>query len=253
MRVPGFVRSRAGRLSVAAAVVAAGVLTTAAPAYAHHSVLSGSTVCSDGEHVVTWTIQAMSVVDLPMTIDSASASNNGSTYAVTGYTSPVPDEQTTTATTVLPAGSTGTVTLYVHSSWSDGVQYSDQTSVELEDDCMPATTSTTEAPATSTTEAPTTTTTEAPPTSTTEATTTTTIFVEGSTTVPPFTVPPPESSTTTSPDTPISGQATTTVPGAPVGSLPRTGSDFGFPIVFGLCLLGSGTLLVMRRRRAWSR
>jgi LPXTG-motif cell wall-anchored protein len=238
---------------VAAAVVAAGVLTTAAPAYAHHSVLSGTTECSDGEHVVTWTIQAMSVVDLPMTIASASATHDGSTYAVTGYTSPVPDEQTTTATTVLPAGSTGNVTLHVYSTWPDDVDYTDETSVELEDDCMPASTTTTEAATTTTTEAPTTTTTEAP-TTTTEAPTTT-IVVEGSTTVPPFTVPPPESSTTTTPPGPTVTQegGPTTVPGPVTGDLPRTGGDAGFPIVFGLCLLGSGALLVMRRRRAWSR
>jgi LPXTG-motif cell wall-anchored protein len=250
--VPGFVRSRAGRLSVAAAVVAIGVFTTAAPAYAHHSVSSGSTECSDGEHVVTWTIQAVSVVDLPMTIESATATNNDATYAVTGYTSPVDNGATTTATSVLPAGSTGTVTLQVHSTWSDDVEYTDQTSVELEDNCMPASTTTTEAPTTTTTEAPTTTT-EAP-TSSTEAPTTTTIYVEGSTTVPPFTVPPPESSTTAPPGPQVTEQGgPTTVPGAVTGNLPRTGSDLGFPIVFGLCLLGAGALLIMRRRRAWSR
>jgi LPXTG-motif cell wall-anchored protein len=227
------------------------VFAAATPAYAHHSVLSGETSCSDGEHVVTWTIQAMSVVDLPMTIVSATATNNGSTYDVTGYTSPVEDEQTTTATSVLPEGSTGDVTLHVYVTWPDDVDYTDQTTVTLETDCHPATTTTTEAPTTTTTEAPTTTT-EAT-TTTTEVNTTTSLGGQGSTTVPPFTVPPPESSTTTSPDTPITGQATTTVAGGPTGSLPRTGSGLGFPIVFGLCLLGSGALLVMRRRRAWSR
>jgi LPXTG-motif cell wall-anchored protein len=231
-------------------VVGVGVFATAAPAYAHHSVLSGSTECFDGEHIVTWSIQAVSVVHLPMTIESASAENNGVTYAVTGYTSPVDDGDTTTATSVLPAGSTGTVTLTVHSSWPDNVEYDDSTSVVLEDDCMPASTTTTEAPTTTTTEAPTTTT-EAP-TSTTEATTTTTIVIEGSTTVPPFTVPPPESST--SAPTPISGQGTpTTAPGAVTGNLPRTGGDAGFPVVLGLCLLGAGAVLVLRGRRAWSR
>jgi len=249
-RVPGFVRSRAGRLAVAAAVVVVGVFTAAAPAYAHHSVLSGSTECYDGEHVVTWSIQAVSVVHLPMTIVSATATNNGNTYAVTGYTSPVNDGETTSATSVLPAGSTGDVTLHVYVTWPDDVDYTDETSVPLEDDCMPASTTTTEA-ATTTTEAPTTTT-EAP-TTTTEAPTTT-IVVEGSTTVPPFTVPPPESSTTTPPGPPITEQGgPTTAPGAVTGSLPRTGGDFGFPIVFGLCVLGAGAMLVMRRRRAWSR
>jgi LPXTG-motif cell wall-anchored protein len=240
-------------VSVAAAVVAAAVLSTAAPAYAHHSVLSGSTECSDGEHVVTWSIQAVSVVHLPMTIESASATNNGTTYSVTGYTSPVTDGETTYATTVLPAGSTGTVTLHVHSTWPDNVEYTDETSVELVTDCQPGTTTTTAAPTTTTTEAPTSTT-EAPTTTTEDSTTTTTIVIEGSTTVPPFTVPPPVGSTSTPPGPPITEQGTpTTVPGAVNGNLPHTGGDAGFPIVFGLSLLGAGALLVMRRRRAWSR
>jgi len=128
-RVPGFVRSRAGRLAVAAAVVVVGVFTAAAPAYAHHSVLSGSTECYDGEHVVTWSIQAVSVVHLPMTIVSATATNNGNTYAVTGYTSPVNDGETTSATSVLPAGSTGDVTLHVYVTWPDDVDYTVETSV----------------------------------------------------------------------------------------------------------------------------
>jgi LPXTG-motif cell wall-anchored protein len=153
---------------------------------------------------------------------------------------------------VLPAGSTGTVTLHVHSTWPDNVDYTDETSVLLEHDCMPSTTTTTEAP-TTTTEAPTTTT-EAPTTTTTEATTTTTIVIEGSTTVPPYTVPPPVTETT-APDTPISGQATTSTapPGATTGNLPFTGGDAGFPIMFGLSLIGAGALLVLRKRRAWSR
>jgi LPXTG-motif cell wall-anchored protein len=59
---------------------------------------------------------------------------------------------------------------------------------------------------------------------------------------------------TTAPDTPVNGQATTTVPpGSVTGNLPFTGGDMGFPIVFGLSLLGAGGLLVVRKRRAWSR
>jgi LPXTG-motif cell wall-anchored protein len=236
-------------LSVAAAVVAIGVFAAAAPASAHHSELSGSTECFDGEHVVTWSITGVSGNGLPMTIDSADATNDGTSYPLTGYTSPLDDGDTTTATTVLPAGSTGTVTLEVDSSWPNGVEDSEETSIELEDDCMPASSTTTEAP-TTTTES-TTTTTEA--TTTTTGATTTSLGGQGSTTVPPFTVPPAESSTTTTPDVPITGQATTTLVGGPTGGLPRTGGGVGFPIVFGLCLLGSGALLVLRRRRAWSR
>jgi LPXTG-motif cell wall-anchored protein len=242
-------------VSIVAAVVAAAVLSTAAPAYAHHSVLSGSTACSDGEHVVTWSIQAVSRVQLPMTIDSAFATNNGTTYAATGYASPINDGDTTYATTVLPAGSTGTVTLQVHSTWPDGVQYTNSTSVELQHDCLPSTTTTTEA-TTTTTAPPTTTTTEATTTTTAPPTTTTTIEVAGSTSLPPFTVPPPASSTSAPPP----GQATstlvaegTTVPAPVTGNLPHTGGDAGFPIVFGLSFLAAGGLLVVRRRRAWSR
>jgi LPXTG-motif cell wall-anchored protein len=224
--------------------------STAAPAYAHHSVLSGSTECSDGEHVVTWTIENISGVNLPMTIDAASATNDGDNHTVTGYTSPVPDSDTTSATSVLPGGSTGDVTLHVEVSWPDDYTWSGDTSVELEHDCTPASSTTTEA-TTTTTEA--TTTTTGVTTTTAAPTTSTTIGSAGSTTVPVFTVPPPVTATTT--DTPISGQATTTTaaPGAVTGNLPFTGGDMGFPILFGLSLLGGGTLLVVRKRRAWSR
>jgi LPXTG-motif cell wall-anchored protein len=240
-------------VGIAAAVVAAAVLTTAAPAYAHHSVLGGSTECFDGDHLVTWSIQAQSVVDLPMTIESATATNNGATYAVTGYSNPVEDETTTFATTIVPSGSTGTVTLHVHSTWPDDVEYTGETSVELEDDCSASSTTTTPAP---TTTAPESTTTAAPTTTAPESTTTT-IVVEGSTTFPVFTVPP------TSPPTTPPGEATTTLVGqgttttvvpTPIsGSLPRTGGGMGFPIVFGLSLVAGGVMLVLRRRGAWSR
>ena len=251
-RVPRVVRSRAGRISIAVAVVAAALVGMAAPAYAHHSVLSGSTECSDGQHVVTWTIRNISGVNLPMSVDSASATNGGHTYSVTGYANPVPDSATTSATSVLPGGSTGDVVLHVEASWSDGYNWSGDTSVPLEHNCMSSSTTTTEASTTTT--APTTTTTEAAPTTTVPQETTTSIEIEGSTTVPPFTVPPPVTATTV-PDTPISGQATTSTapPGAVTGNLPFTGGDMGFPIVFGLSLLGAGALLVARKRRAWSR
>ena len=78
-------------------------------------------MCSDGDHVVTWSIQAVSVVHLPMTIDTATATINGVTYAVTGYSTPIDDGETTFATTTVPCGTTGTITLHVHSTWPDGV------------------------------------------------------------------------------------------------------------------------------------
>jgi LPXTG-motif cell wall-anchored protein len=44
---------------------------------------------------------------------------------------------------------------------------------------------------------------------------------------------------------------TTTVP-VPNQHLPFTGSGTVFPVIFGMCCVGAGALLMLRRRRAWS-
>ena len=45
--------------------------------------------------------------------------------------------------------------------------------------------------------------------------------------------------------------STTTVPGSNQ-HLPFTGGGTVFPVIFGMCSVGAGGLLLLRRRRAWS-
>jgi len=115
-RLFGIGRSRAGRFGLVAGVVVAALGGLSAPAYAHHAIVSGSTVCAGNDHVITWSI-GNNRDDEAMTIESATATVNGDTYAVTGYTSPVGFSGTTTATTVVPGSVDGTVTLSVHVTW----------------------------------------------------------------------------------------------------------------------------------------
>ena len=116
----------------------------------------------------------------------------------------------------------------------------------------PATTPTTQGSATTTT------TTAAAPTPTTEATTTTTgpqtttsTEVHGATTIATTTVPATTTTETVSPQGAIA-PPTTTVPVGP-GTLPRTGSNTAFPLMFGLSSLVAGALLLLRRRSASGR
>ncbi len=104
----------------------------------------------------------------------------------------------------------------------------------------------------------TTTTTSAPPTPTTEVATTTTApqtttstEVHGATTIATTTVPATTTTETVSP------QGTTAPPttAVPVGAvtLPRTGSNPAFPLMFGLSSLIAGALLLLRGRSASGR
>jgi len=80
-RLVGFGRSRKGRWALAAGVVVALLVGLTAPAYAHHANLSGQTYCASNDHVITWSI-GNSQSNLAMTIDSATATINGQSYAV---------------------------------------------------------------------------------------------------------------------------------------------------------------------------
>jgi LPXTG-motif cell wall-anchored protein len=155
-RLFGIGRSRAGRVGLVAGVVVAALGGLALPAYAHHAIVSGSTVCANNDHVITWSIGNNRDDEL-MTIESATATINGQSYAVTGYTSPVGFSGTTTATTVVPGPVTGTITLSVHVTWPtyDNTNTAD---VPLEGTCGCGCTSTTTSP--TTTEPTTTTTTD---------------------------------------------------------------------------------------------
>ena len=288
-RLAGFGRSRKGRWALAAGVVVALLVGLSAPAYAHHANLSGQTYCANNDHVVTWSI-GNSQSNLPMTIDSATATINGDDYAVTGYTNPVPNSGTTNATSVVPGPVQGSLVLTVNVSWPNGVTWQGSATVALEGTCgctctsTSSTTSTTE-PTTTTTE-PTTTTTEhhcgcsttttEPTTTTTEATTTTT---EATTTTTEATTTTTEATTTTTEPTttsteslgsttivttttlghqgsttPTTAKSTTTVTTPPVeGDLPFTGSGTSIPVIFGLGALLLGAALAFRKRGAWTR
>ena len=102
-------------VAAALAVVTVFIVFTALPAWAHHPVLSGRSVCSDGEHVITWTIGNSEPVR-SMHIDTAVATIGADTFAVTGYAPDLAGAASTTATTTIPGGTTGTVTLTVHSA-----------------------------------------------------------------------------------------------------------------------------------------
>ena len=230
-RALGIARSRTGRVGLVAGLIMATVLALSAPASAHHAGASGSTVCSDGTQVVTWTISANDIGYGPIVITSASATNAGNTYAVTGYTNPVAQGSSTTATSVLPAGATGSVTLSAALTWTnDNYHGSVGTTTSLITNChgttttaASTTTTSTSSPVTTTTgpETTTTPTTEVSPTTiiggpttTTEAGATTTSGPEDTTTTGAG------DTTTTTPDTTVSP---TTVVGPTTSGPPVTG------------------------------
>ncbi len=246
-------RRRGIALGGLAAFVGVFVGASAIPAWAHDSLVSGQSVCSDGAHVITWAI-GNSDVTHTMHIDSATAALGTEMFAAIGY-SDVSGAGPTFATTTVPGGLTGDVTLTVIASWSDGFQNSATASVTLESGCSPTTTSTTvetttTQASTTTTEASTTTT-EAP-TTTTEATTSTTIESATSTSSTPIvtegTTAPP--TTMISPVTVVGSTVPVTAAATPSGSLPFTGNGDSGPLIgVGSLVAGAVALVIARRRR----
>jgi len=266
-------------------VIAAAVLVSLAlPASAHSTTITGDTVCFNGEHLVTWHIKNSSVsTNLLMTIVSVDAHIGSTSYPVTGYSSPVAKGATTDGTSTVPGGVTGTITATVHVNWPDGITDDDTASVTLVDNCVGTTTTTTVPETTTTTTVPETTTTVAGTTTIATTTTTTVPETTTTTTVPETTTTVPETTTTEGPTTTVlgtttiftttsTGGPTTTTPITDLGStvptvvgqattttvggstqLPRTGSNSGYPMFFGLSCLGGGALLLIRRRRNWIR
>jgi LPXTG-motif cell wall-anchored protein len=268
-------------------VVAAVIVGLALPASAHSASLSGSTQCFNGDHLVTWHITNSSQTStLLMAVTSIEAKIGNTTYAVTGYTTPLAKGASTDGTSTVPGGVTGTITATMHTTWPDGVTDTDVESVTLVDNCVsttttststttsttttstttttvpdtttttvPETTTTTVPETTTTTTVPETTTTTVPETTTTEGPTTpvlgsTTIFTT-TTTAPTTTTPVTDFGSTVPTPTVIDQATTTTVPGAT--ALPRTGSSSGYVVFFGLSCIAGGALLAIRRRRSWSR
>jgi LPXTG-motif cell wall-anchored protein len=260
-------------LAIATVVVFMGV------AFAHHPILSGETVCTNGDHEITWTI-TNSESNKVMTITGATATMGAQTYAVTDYSATVGFSGNTLATTIVPGPTTGVVTLTVDAWWQDGdVHATRTTDVSLLSACTGgSTTAPTTAPPTTappTTAPPTT----APPTTappTTEAPTTvpewtvpettvpetTTIMTLGSTATMPTTTTIPEGTTVHEPTTVAAAGSTVTTahPTDTTGrvaqsgaqqqnQLPFTGSDSWPPVIGLMALALGGILLVITRRR----
>lgn len=229
------------RLIAVLSLTAVALFVASAPAWAHHPVLSGETACPGPDHVVTWTIGNSEPV-LPMTIVSATAVLSGTTYAVTGYTSPVPAGASTQGTTTIPGNLTGTVTLTVRGDWSDSVSVVRSVSVDLFTPCEGTTTTTGETTTTTsedtTTTSGETTTTTAESTTTTGETTTTTSSPETTTSGPVVTI---ETTTTTGSRGTGTGIGTGS---APPGELAMTGlTHTQRDALIGLCILLIGCIL----------
>lgn len=187
-------------------------LAIALPAGAHNATVTGVASCSDGSHLVTWTItndlarKAMNV--------TATATASGTAYDVSVVTNPIPGGASTNATTVVPGGYTGTITITVVATWPDEFTKTVTATVGLPEKC-------------------TTTETTAPPT-----------------TAPPTTGPTPTSAGV-APASIVPATARTGVAGVECGpgTLPCTGSSrTGAEVAVGLGLLLAGAGLVALRR-----
>ncbi len=250
-----------------AAVVGIFVVATALPAAAHDEILTGHATCSDGDHLINWTI-ANTNTNFSMHVQSATATlNGGQQFPVVGP-SDIAGHVTAAATTTIPGGLTGNVVFDVFVRWTDGITNEVGINVSLSTGCSGSTTTTTGA-TTSTTEAPTSTT-EAP-TTTIEGTTSTTFepttTIESSTTIAPTTTASStpidtEGSTvvttttvksgalgSTSPTTPSGDITAASTPNAATGALPFTGSSDSGPVIGLASLVAGAFALVFARRR----
>lgn len=191
--------------------VALGVTQTAAGA--HHAILSGVPSCSNGDHLITWSI-GNSQAKEDMTVLKADAVLLGSSYAVTGYVNPIPPSGSTSATSTFPGSLVGTVTITVTGHWTDGHHSVRSADVDLSGVC---TVTTTTLPATTTT-----------------------------TSAPPTTVTTPKDTTTTSLAPPVTDSGGGSGTGTP---LAYTGGDALPASLVGAGLVGVGLALLPPRRR----
>jgi LPXTG-motif cell wall-anchored protein len=116
------------------AIVAAS-FAIAVPAGAHPATVTGVASCSDGAHLVTWTI-TNGLAKKPMTVTATSIAE-GVVYNVSVVTNPVPGGGSTEATTVVPGGVTGAITITVVGTWPDGFSRTVTATVGLPDKCTP--------------------------------------------------------------------------------------------------------------------
>jgi hypothetical protein len=215
------------------AIVAA-CFAFAAPAGAHTAMVTGVAACSDGAHRVTWTITN----DQPhraMTLAATSAVG-GTAYGVSIVTNPVPGGGTTHASTVVPGGVTGTITITVHATWTDEFMKTVTATVGLPTHCSPTATTT-------------------PPTTTPPTTAPTETTAPTATTAPPTSGSPTSGSPTSAGVLPTSNVPTTAPSGVAgvesgPGDLAFTGASNTGAVVavaLGLLMVGAGLLALKRR------
>jgi hypothetical protein len=212
------------RLGAAAAVGLGALLLAmvlASPALAWHSSVVVEAEClDDGRVQVSYTVTAW---------EEGHKAFVKVFYELDGETTDLPsgnfseEESEFSGEFVLPAGTTGTVTVTAVAFWKDGEKSKNSGSAELPDKCKPSHTT-----APPTTAPPTT----APPT-----------------TAPPTTAPP----TTVAPTTSLEATTTTAAVGATTtttgGQLPFTGAGSAGPMLLaGIALVGGGSLVLLLSR-----
>ncbi len=262
--------ARLGRRALVMLVVIVGVLAaTVGTAFAHFPVVSGSVVCTNGEHVITWSVWNNSAGTPDVMVLQGVTVTQGATVVGTvvgfgnGTSLPPGIANQISGTTTLAGTMTGTARLTLVGTYP-GTTFPGLTrtaDVVLPPVCIPTTTTTV---ATTTTTVATTTTTAAT-TTTTAATTTTTATTAPTTTAPTAppttsaTVPQVSSTTVAPPSTvptvivpvPGGGGGGNPVPGDS-GQIAFTGSDTGPLIALSLLAIagGMGALTWAGRRRA---
>jgi LPXTG-motif cell wall-anchored protein len=121
--------------SLAGLAIVAASLAIAVPAGAHNANVTGVASCSNGSHLVTWTI-TNDLAKKPMSVSATSVAE-GVAYDVSVVTNPVPGGGSTEATTVVPGEVTGTITITVVGTWPDDFSRTVTATVGLPDKCTP--------------------------------------------------------------------------------------------------------------------
>jgi hypothetical protein len=202
-------KRRTAQAALALTVVGGGLVAFGTAAWAHANIVTGVASCASplgSGYKITWTVA--NDYNLSETAQVGSATGGLSTVTPLSFTivasgngsggNGTQPYKTKTLAQALPASASGTITLSVNATFSDGFQVTNSGSMTLPGSCgKPPTTTTTTPPTTTTTPHSTTTT-------TTPRTVTTTTTPHGTTTT---TVPGTVTTTTPSPGTP-----TTTTP-----------------------------------------
>ncbi|HTD51284.1 MAG TPA: hypothetical protein VK771_11825, partial [Acidimicrobiia bacterium] len=146
-RVFGLAQSRAVQAGLLGGLAAAVVPGLAAPGWPCNAIVQGSIQCTGGNQVITWSI-TNDQTNLSMTIAHALSSIGTQFYATTGWSHAVGASGSTSATTSVPEGVVGTITLNVYVTWANGFTAVDGGSVDLTSTSCNTTTTTTTAPTT---------------------------------------------------------------------------------------------------------